>query len=178
MKNRLLPAIAAMLLFAAPSILCAQDGPPKIQMVNYVGSVQGSVDASSSKAGDAVKLTILNDAKLNDGTDVAKGSILEGHIDSITPSEKKSDSKATLTFDKISVNGKEIPIRSWILNVGTGSSNGSQSLKKIDGLTSAYSAQETTSGTLTQKKKDIKLTDSTQMVVTVAVIPEGVTIQQ
>lgn len=178
MKTRLLPSVAAVLLFAAPSILRAQDGPPKIQMVNYVGSVQGSVDARNSKAGDPIKLTVLNDAKLNDGTDVAKGSILEGHIDSITPSEKKSDSTAVLTFDKISVNGKEIPIRSWILNVGTGSTNGSQSLKKIDGLTATYSAQEANSGTLTQKKKDIKLTDATQMVVTVAVIPEGVTIQQ
>lgn len=177
MKTRFFPAVTAALVLATSSVMLAQD-PPKIQMINYVGTIQGGLDAKKAKAGDAVNLKILNEAKLNDGTDVTKGSIIEGHIDSITPSENKSDSTAVITFDKISVGGKETPVRAWILNIGTGDSSGTLKLTRIDGLTTKYSTEESNSGTVTQEKKNLKLSGSTQIVVTLAVIPAGVVLQQ
>jgi hypothetical protein len=206
MKHRIAPAVFAAALAASALAIGqtdnTQSASPTIQMVNYTASVEKTIDAKKTKAGDPITLKVVTGAKLNDGTDVIPGSIIEGHIDAITPSENKSDSTMTVTLDKIAVKGgKEVSVRALILAVGTtpsangsnassGSSAGPMSqgqqasapqntsgLIRIPGLTVASSAHDSNSGTITQEKKNIHLSGSAQVVVTAAVIPEGVILQ-
>ena len=52
-----------------------------IQMVNLVANVDKSIDTKKAKAGDPFNAKVATAGKLDDGTDVPAGSILEGHVD-------------------------------------------------------------------------------------------------
>src|SRR5580658_5799138 len=83
MKHRIAPAVFAVCL-AASTIATAQTDDAQsashtIQMVNYTATVEKTIDAKKAKVGDPFTARITTGAKLNDGTDVIPGSILEGH---------------------------------------------------------------------------------------------------
>ncbi len=206
MKHRIAPAVFAAALAASAFAIAqtddAQSASHTIQMVNYTATVEKTIDAKKAKVGDPFTVRITTGAKLNDGTDVIPGSIIEGHIDAVTPSENKSDSTMIVTLDKIAIKGgKEVSVRALILGVGTSPSAGgpnaaaglppgsapqaaqasapqaTSGLVRIPGLTVASSAHDSNSGTITQEKKNIHLSGSVQLVVTAAVIPEGVILQ-
>ena len=197
-------------LFAGAQVACAAQANGTsstrvIQMVNVTAQLEKTIDAKKSKAGDVVNAKITAQATLSNGTDVPVGSALIGHIDSITPSEGKSDSTLVLTFDKLAIkSGKEIPVKAVIVRVGTFASTfgqedndnpdanrpaaaslgpirsggvidhpgaGSEGLHSIEGLTLSGSANDATSATLTQAKKNIHLTNNTQLIVSVAPLP-------
>ena len=91
-----------------------------IQMVNLVANVDKSIDTKKAKAGEPFNAKVTTAGKLDDGTDVPVGSVLEGHVDSVTPSENKSDSVLTVTFDKLAVKGgKDLPIKATITHVAS-----------------------------------------------------------
>ena len=93
-------------------------GAQTIMMVNVPATLEKTIDAKKSKAGDPITAKVSSATQLSDGTKVPAGSILEGHIDSVTPSEKKSDSTLTLTFDKLQIkNGNELPIKATLASV-------------------------------------------------------------
>jgi hypothetical protein len=50
-----------------------------IQMVNLVANVDKSIDTKKAKAGDPFDAKVATTVKLDDGTDVPSGSVLEGH---------------------------------------------------------------------------------------------------
>jgi hypothetical protein len=174
-----------------------------ITMTNILANVDKAVDAKKAKAGDPISAKTTAATQLNDGTRVPTGSILEGHIDSVTPSEKKSDSTMVVTFDKLQINGKELPVKATLISITTTASddndkpydpsnyragtqgdnkaNGSNSPSTgphpIAGLTVAGSPKDAASGTLTQAKKNVHLSSGVQLVVSVAAIPPGAILQ-
>lgn len=183
--------------------------PPHIvQMVNLVATVDKTVDTKKAKAGDPFNAKVTAGSKLDDGTDVPAGSFLEGHIDSVTPSENKGDSVLTVTFDKLAIkNGTEVPIKATITRVESTSQdsgddkpysdpssyrvasipstkpasmqdpNAPKGPHAVPDLTLKSSPHDATSGTLTYAKKNLKLTNSFQLQVSVASAPPGVKIQ-
>lgn len=206
-------ALIAATLFAGAEVACAgQDAESRptrvVQMVNVFANLEKTIDAKKSKAGDPVAAKVTVGSTLSDGTVVPTGSVLSGHIDSITPAVKKGDSILVLTLDKIAVkDGKEIRVKAVIVRVESFASNFGQEQANNDpdanrpaaasdqrassagmidhpppdaggggphpiaGLTLSGSANDASSGTLTQAKKNIHLTNNTQLVVSVAVIP-------
>jgi hypothetical protein len=208
----LLPIVATTLFAGALANCAAQaDGsrPTRvIQMVNVFANIEKTIDAKKNKAGDPVLAKVTVGANLSDGTKVPGGSVLIGHIDSVTPSEKKGDSILVFTFDKVAIkNGKEIPIRAVVVKVSSLASTFGQEKNDdpdanrpahssvgspagggvidhppsneltasgphpIDGLTLSRSAGDATSATLTQAKKNVQLNNYTQLVVSIAAMP-------
>src|SRR6202041_1751875 len=77
-----------------------------------------NIDARRNRAGDAVMAKSIQGTTLFNGITVPAGSVLEGFINSVVPSEDKGNSTLVLTFDRPSIkNGKEIPIKATVLNV-------------------------------------------------------------
>ncbi len=180
-----------------------------IQMTTVIANIDKTIDAKKAKADDSFSAKTVAGTTLNDGTVVPAGSVLEGHVDSVTPSEHKSDSKMVLTIDKLQVKGgKEIPVKATIINVATfetemgGSSgqsqdrafdtsardtgrmngtsdaqSGSSGPHAVPGLTLTSSVTDPNSGTLTQAKGNVHLSNENQIQVSVAVIPPGVKVQ-
>ena len=203
-------AVFVVTLLAGAQVVCAaqERDTSVVQMVNVTTQLEKTIDAKKSRAGDPVTAKITAGTTLSDGTNVPPGSILSGHIDSVTPAEKKgSDSIVTLTFDKLAAkNGKELRVKAVVVQVasyadqfgqeqanndpdanrGTHSTVGTPgaeviahpsgasnptALHPVAGLTLSGSANDSSSATLTQAKKNLHLTNSTQLVVSVAVLP-------
>jgi hypothetical protein len=175
-----------------------------ITMTNVLANLDKAVDAKKSKADDPITAKTTAATQLNDGTRVPVGSILEGRIDSVTPSEKKSDSTMVVTFNKLQIkDGKELPVKATLIAITTTASDdndkpydpssyraGSQGDNKangsnspstgphpIAGLTVTGSPKDAASGTLTQAKKNVRLSSGVQLVVSVAAIPPGAILQ-
>lgn len=202
--------IFAAVLFAPCRVADAQDGSAQtIQMTTVPASVDKTVDTKKAKAGDAFTAKTTASTTLNDGTNVPAGSVLEGHVDSATPSEHKSDSTLVLTIDKVQIKGgKEIPVKAMIVRVatfehelgGSGHStdrafdtsprdsarmngdNGagqdaSSGPHSVPGLTLTSAATDANSGTLTQAKGNVHLSNENQIQVSLAVVPAGEKVQ-
>lgn len=206
----LVPVLAATLFGGACIASVAQASGSEtrtIQMVNLTTQLEKTIDAKKSKAGDAISAKVTAGSTLSDGTIVSAGSILSGHIDSVTPAEKKgSDSIVVLTFDRLTPkNGKEIRVKTVVVQVLSFASNFGEEQANNDpdanrgphstvgapsgaaviahpeenglgphpvvGLTLSGSANDASSATLTQAKKNVHLTNNTQMTVSVAVLP-------
>jgi len=204
---------AAAVVLALASCLGAQtstasqsapaEQPPVITMVNLVANVDKSIDTKKAKTGDPFTAKVTTAGKLHDGTNVPTGSLLEGHIDSVTPSENKGDSILTVTIDKLAIkNGNEIPVKATITHVASlapvtedkaysdpssytrqniaGSRpaslqdpNAPPSPHSIPGLTLASSPHDAASGTFTQAKGNLHLASTVQLQVSVGIVPPG-----
>ncbi len=102
-----------LIVLASVSYALAQT----VTMVNVPTTLEKTVDAKKAKAGDSFNAKLSASTQLTDGTKIPSGSILEGHIDSVTPSEKKSDSKVTVTFDKLQIkNGNEVNVKATLVS--------------------------------------------------------------
>ena len=187
-----------------------QSGPSAhiVQMVNLVATVDKTIDTKKAKAGDPFTAKVNTPGKLDDGTDVPVGSILEGHVDSVMPSENKGDSTLTVTIDKLAIkSGKEVPIKATITRVESTSQdsgddkpysdpssyrvasipstkpasmqdpNAPKGVHAVPDLTLKSSPHDSTSGTFTYAKKNLKMNNSFQLQVSVASAPPGVKIQ-
>lgn len=201
--------LATGLIAGTTSVWAARNGEGRssnvVQMVNVTANLEKTIDAKKSKAGDSIAAKSTEEATLSNGTKVPVGSVLTGHIDSISPSEKKSDSVLVLTFDKLAIkNGPEIPVKTVVVKVssfaqtfgqeqanndpdanrpasdsigGPSSANviahptgDTSGLHPIEGLTLSGCANDSTSGTITQAKKSVHLTNNTQLIVSVAAL--------
>jgi hypothetical protein len=72
-----------------------------------------TLDSSKLKEGDTVEVETAGAFKLPDGTLVAKGSKLTGHVTSSKARSKgDSDSQLTVNFDKLNItNGKQLSVK-------------------------------------------------------------------
>jgi len=103
-------------------------GSNVITMVNVPATLEKTIDAKKSKAGDPVTAKVSAATQLGDGTKVPSGSMLTGHIDSVTPSENKGDSTVVLTFDKLRIkNGPETSIKATVTSVMSTAPTGDES---------------------------------------------------
>jgi len=200
-------ALALAPSFAAQTSVANQPGagaqPRVIKMVNLVANVDKSIDTRKAKAGDPFTAKVASAEKLNDGTGVPAGSILEGRIDSVTPSENKGDSVLTVTIDKLAIkNGMEIPVKATITHVASVAPitedrpysepssyqvqyiprsrptplqdpNAPRGPHAIAGLTLTSSSNDATSGTFTRAKSNLHLANTVQLQVSVGVVPPG-----
>lgn len=183
-------------------------GSNVVTMVNLPATLEKTIDAKKSKVGDAVTAKVSAATQLADGTKVPTGSMLNGHVDSVTPSANKGDSTVVFTFDKLQIkNGPEASIKATVTSVlstaptgddsnydpsssragsvgnnGRGGGSGGQSNQApgqqpsphpIDGLTLSGTAQDATSATLTEAKKNLHLSSGVLLVVSVALLPNG-----
>jgi hypothetical protein len=206
-------AIIATALIAFTQPVQGQEAKPEIiQMANLLANFEKTIDAKKAKAGDAFTAKTVTPATLNDGTAVPVGSVLEGHIDSATPSEHHSDSTMVLTIDKLHLkDGKDIKVKAILVSIaslepafggdgkaddqhfdrpagaapsmpGSASENTSSTGSQIGphavpGLTVTSSVKDSYSGTLTQKRGNVHLTNENQIQVSMAVVPSGITLQ-
>ena len=93
-----------------------QPAPRKIQMVQARAELDKTIDAKKAKQGDPVTAKLLAEVKIPDAQPLPKNTVLEGHVDQVTPSEHKSDSTVVVTFDKAKLkDGQELPIKATIL---------------------------------------------------------------
>ena len=211
LKQKIILVALAGSLIGLPSAVAqstAEGAAPAhiVQMVNLVATVDKSIDTKKAKAGDPFDAKVATAGKLDDGTEVPIGSILEGHVDSVTPSEKKGDSVLTVTIDRLAIkNGKEIPVKATITQVASTSDeddkgysdpssyraqnipstqpasmqdpNAPKAPHAVPDLKLTSSPHDATSGTFTFAKKNLHMNSSFQLQVSVAVAPPGVKIQ-
>lgn len=202
-------APVAMLVFAQSQAAYGQiDVVHNIQMQTLVANVEKGVDVKKAKPGDEFTAKVLTGTTLNDGTVVPAGSVLEGHVDSATPSQHHGDSTLVLTIDKLQLKGgNEIAIKTMIISVASfekelggggqvqdrafdtstkdmGRMNGASDAQQdssgphpVSGLTLTSAATDPNSGTLTQKKGNVHLSNEDQIQVAVAVVPKGDKVQ-
>jgi len=91
--------------------------PQTIQMVNVDTWLQNPIDRYSKK-GEAVTAVVLAAAKLNDGTPLVEGSLLQGRVDEIVVPPKKGNSSVVLTFDKITLTtGQQITVKATLVHI-------------------------------------------------------------
>jgi hypothetical protein len=196
-------------LFTSALAVHAQSTSGTIQMVNFVAGVDRGVDSKKAEPGDVFTAKTVEGTTLNDGTTVPAGSVLEGHVDSATASEHKSDGKLVLTIDRLQVKGgKEIPVKATITQVASfehaiGAGNGQPQDRAFDtsardsarmngadnaqsapsgphdvpGLKLTSSVDDPNSGTLTQAKGNVHLSNENQIQVSVVVIPAGANVR-
>lgn len=212
-RSKLLPGALIAAIAIAPFALARpvhgqNTHPPVIQMANLLANMQKTIDAKKAKPGEVFTAKTVTPATLNDGTAIPIGSVLEGHVDSVTPSEHHSDSTLVVTVDTLHLKGgKDIHVKAVIVGVSsllpvfggggsmddqhfdrpsgsvpstlpgdhgklsdTGSSKGPHPVK---GLTVASSVRESNSGTFTQKKGNVHLSNENQFEVSLAIIPTG-----
>lgn len=213
-KHRLVPGallgvLAGIFIAQVGTVNARGEGQQTIQMTTVAANVDRTIDAKKAKAGDPFSAKTVTGTTLNDGTNVPAGSVLEGHIDSVTPSHHKSDSSMVITIDKVKLkDGKEIPVKATIASVATferafgGGSDHSEdrafdtSAKdtarmngvsndqnapsgphSVPGLTLTSSVNDSNSGTLTQAKENVHLSNENQIQVSLAVVPAGVKVR-
>jgi hypothetical protein len=102
---------------AAQSTQSAQ--PPAIHLAGLRAVLDKNLDAKKVKQGDSVMAKPEVKLHLADGVDLETSSELLGHVDAVQPSTDKSDSRITVTFDKIKMkDGRQIPVKAIILWIG------------------------------------------------------------
>ena len=178
-----------------------------VQMVNLVANVDKTIHTKKAKAGDPFTAKVTTAGELDDGTNVPAGSVLEGHVDSVTPSENKGDSVLTVTIDKLAIKGgTEIPVKATITHVASFAPitegkaysdpssyqrqyipssrptdmqdpNAPKRPHSIPDLLLTSSPRDATSGTFTCAKKNLDLANTVQLQVSVASAPSGMKIQ-
>lgn len=93
-------------------------GQPMLDMVAAQAELKDSINAKKAKQGEMIRARISEKVKFSDGKELPADTILEGHVDQVQPSEKKSDSTVVVTFDKALLKGgEELPIKATVLSM-------------------------------------------------------------
>jgi hypothetical protein len=107
--------IASVLTVAATALATlipatAQTAPTEIQLVSANTELTQTLDAKNLKQGDAVTAKVRATIRFANGTEIARGSQLLGHVETITGA-----TQVVLTFDKAQLKGgKQLPIKATI----------------------------------------------------------------
>jgi hypothetical protein len=87
-----------------------------LQLVKAQAELDKTIDSKKAKQGDPVTAKLVADVQVPDAQPLPKNTMLEGHVDQVTPSDHKSDSTMVVTFDKAKLkDGQEVPIKATIL---------------------------------------------------------------
>ena len=206
--------VATVLVAFARPVYGQEAQAPVIHMANLLANMQKTIDAKKAKAGEKFTAKTVTPATLNTGQVIPLGSILEGHVDSATPSEHHGDSTLVVTIDKLQLKGgKEIAVKAVIVKVSsllpvfgggnnhaddqhfdrvsgsapsalpdqhadTSSTGGSKGPHPVKGLSVTSSVAGPNSGTFTQEKRNVHLSNENQFEVSLAVIPAGVILEK
>lgn len=99
-------------------------GTAALQMVMARAELKDSINAKKVKQGQAIRAKLEENVKLSDGRELGRDTMLEGHVDQVQPSVKRSDSTVVVTFDKARLkDGTELPIKATLLSIWEAVSN-------------------------------------------------------
>ena len=111
--------IASVLTVAATALAtlipatAQTSAPTVIQLVSANTELTQTLDAKNLKQGDAVTARVRGTVRFANGTEIARGSQLLGHVETIT-----GTTQVVLTFDKAQLKGgKQLPIKATITAV-------------------------------------------------------------
>lgn len=181
-------------------------GRPMLQMVAAQAELKDSINAKKATPGQTIHARITEKVKFQDGQELPSDTILEGHVDRVQPSEKKSDSTVVVTFDKALLKGGvELPIKATLLSMwepqeavsgggaalpgGQTSQSGmgsaipsqmnvvSQGREAVPGVTLHSDIHDLSSVTFTADRKNVNVPAGTQMRFGMVLIPKGMKIQ-
>jgi hypothetical protein len=119
MRRILLIVTATIAAVVSPGVVASQESASApLQMASAHVWLNKAIDAKKSKQGDAVSLKVVDDVKIPNSHDLPKNTILLGHVDTVQPSQNKSDSTIQVTFDKAQLkDGQVLPIKVTILRI-------------------------------------------------------------
>lgn len=149
------------------------------RMVTAHASLSQSLSASKTKAGQQFTATLKDPIKLADGTELPRGTVLSGAVDS---TETRNKSTLSLSFTQAQLkDGKSIPIKVTIMHMDPSGELGSTSTwnpkmhgvsqqNVLGGVDLESQISDTTSGTLIATKKDkIKLSKGCALTLAIGV---------
>lgn len=150
------------------------------QLVEGNAQLESPLNAKSAKQGDVVTAKLTSSVKAQ-GIELPRGTKLVGHVDQVSASDAKNPSKLVLTFDKAQLkDGKEIAIKSTIAGFAPASeaveipsqvasdATFDQRAGGARGVSLHSAVQESSSGTLTDERRDVSLSRGTQLLIAVA----------
>ena len=101
---------------STPTTGATQPAQQTIHMVEAKAELGKTIDSKKAKQGDAVTARLVADVNVPDAQPLPKNTVLEGHVDQVTPSDHKSDATMVVTFDKAKLkSGQEVPIKATVL---------------------------------------------------------------
>jgi hypothetical protein len=111
---------AAILAVAFFGIANAQTAPSGTAAPVMVAKITGNLSSKNAKVGDVVAAKTLRGYKLQDGTDIPKGSKITGKIATVqNRKEGNGDATMTFRFDQIEVKGgAPVPIHGLVIAIG------------------------------------------------------------
>lgn len=107
MSTMIMAAYGATPGTAAQQAATTANGVPKLTMVMAQAELKDSINAKRAKLGQLIRARLMEPVKLNNGDELPKNTILEGHVVQVQRSEHRSDSKVVVTFDKAQLKGGE-----------------------------------------------------------------------
>ena len=122
-RAKFLLSIMGIVAFAVgPARIVAQEsaspGVVSVQMSSARIWLNKALDAKKAKQGDVITAKLLDDTKIPNSHDLPKNTVLLGHIDTVQPSQNKSDSSIQVTFDKAQLrDGQELPIKVTLMQI-------------------------------------------------------------
>ena len=95
------------------------EGASTMEMRPINGELVGKLDSKSAKVGDPVVVKTVESARSTDGTEIPKGSRIEGHVTEVQAHSKtQQDGHMAIQFDRAELkDGRSVPIRSVIQSV-------------------------------------------------------------
>jgi hypothetical protein len=109
---------AGAALVMGSGLMTAAQGQTKLQMVMARAELKDGINAKKAKPGETIRAKLEGSVTLNDGHELPKGTIIEGHVDQAQASEHKSDSSVVVTFDKAQLKGgEELPIKATLVSI-------------------------------------------------------------
>jgi hypothetical protein len=89
------------------------------EMMDVTGQLQGKLDSKAAKAGDRVVLKIADKVQSADGTTIAKGTLLVGHITEVQAHDSdRAIAQIAIAFDRAEMKGgQSVPVHSLIRTV-------------------------------------------------------------
>jgi hypothetical protein len=89
-----------------------------LQMVQAQAQLDNTLDAKKAKQGEPVTAKLEENVQIPNAQELPKNTVLEGHVDQVTPSDHKSDSTLVMTFDKVKLkDGQELPIKATVIAI-------------------------------------------------------------
>ncbi|MGA7522658.1 MAG: hypothetical protein WBW84_09250 [Acidobacteriaceae bacterium] len=109
---------AGAVLIMLSGMTMKAEAQTKLQMAAAQAELKDSINAKKVKPGQVIRAKLEGDVTLNNGQELTKDTILEGHVDQVQASEHRSDSTVVVTFDKAQLkDGKEVPLKATVTSI-------------------------------------------------------------
>jgi hypothetical protein len=101
-----LNALLSTLLFMPPGLVAQQIPPCTVMPV----MLQTTLDAGKARTGQTISARVMQDVPLTPQSRIRAGTKLVGHVIEVVRPNGTSGSRVALAFDRITVEGREVPV--------------------------------------------------------------------